>query len=255
MPWQLVLLALVGASLGSLINVLSLRYGKPGALITDRSRCPHCGGELRWWELIPVVSFIVLRGRCARCEAAISPQYPVVEVLSALFWVWPFLPWPESRPEYALAVSIAAILTALLLLFLIDLKTMILPDIYIVYLAILVLLRLWAIPPAVPRAHVVGAVTGAGFLLLLWFVTRGRGIGFGDVKLMIPLGLLLGLPATAALLWVAFVAGGMMAACLLLARKASLKTAVPFGPFLIAAASLALLWPALPELLFAPFVV
>lgn len=172
-----------------------------------------------------------------------------------MFWIWAFLPWPQQGADYVAAASTAGILSVLLLLFLIDMRSMILPDIYILYLAIFVLLRLWAQPPEIPQAQITGAGAGAGFLLLLWAVTAGRGIGFGDIKLMIPLGLLFGLTATVALLWVAFVAGGIVAAYLLLVRRATMKTAVPFGPFLIGASAVLLMWPHLSQLLFAPFAV
>lgn len=251
MPWQLIVVGLMGASFGSLINVLSLRYGASHALLTDRSRCPACGRQLRWWELVPVISFLLLRGRCTHCDTRISWQYPLVELAAAAAWVWAFLPWPGSLREYAVALCTAAIISLLVLLFLIDRRLMLLPDIYLIYLTIFVVLRLWLQVGNVPQTHLAGLALGTGFLFLLWAATGGRGIGFGDIKLMLPLGLLFGFVGTLTVLWLAFIVGGGVAAYLLLSRKATMKTAVPFGPYLIGASVALLLWPSLPSFLFA----
>lgn len=250
MPWQLVIVAALGASVGSFLNVVSLRYaGRPQLL--DRSRCPHCGRKLRWWELVPILSFLALRARCAGCHASIAWQYPLVEAGSALLWLWIFSPFPATSQALLTAAITGAIVSTLLVLLLIDRRLMVLPDLYLVYLGIFVILRLAVSPPAFPADHLTGLVIGAGSLLGLWAITGGQGIGFGDIKLMLPLGLLLGAFATILLLFLAFIVGGAFAAYLLLSRRATLKTAVPFGPYLIAAAAALVLVPTLPQLLFA----
>lgn len=242
MSWQLVLVvAAIGVSLGSFLNVLIARFGKSGAHLTNRSACPDCGHSLQWWELIPVLSFIALRGRCARCGQPIHWQYPIVEIATATAWVWTFASTPGGLFSH---LTFAGILTVLILLWAIDAKHLLLPDIYIVYLALFAVLYRWGNPSPAP-SPLLGTLVGSGVLLSIWAATSGRGLGFGDVKLALPLGVVLGAQGMIVTLVLAFMAGGVSAAYLLLAQKASLKTAVPFGPYLIAAAFVTLLDPAL----------
>lgn len=225
MPWELVLKAILGACIGSFLNVVALRYDREDSFI-GRSRCPACLAQLSWWELVPIVSFLILRGRCHSCSEKISWQYPLVEVAAAAAWVW------------APNVAAALILSVFIVLFLVDLRLMILPDIYIVVLTALVLARISS-----PTDAFWGGLLGAGLLLGLWAITRGRGLGFGDVKLMLPLGMLFGPAGTLVLLFLAFTVGGAVAVYLLLTKRATLKTAVPFGPYLLAAAAVLLVFP------------
>lgn len=248
MSWQLVIAAAIGISLGSFLNVLIVRFGKPSARLTDRSACLHCGKTLRWWELIPVVSFIALRGRCVRCRHPISWRYPIVEIATAAAWLWSF---GGSEGSFLAQLTLAGILTVLMLLWAIDSQHLLLPDIYLVYLAVLVILRLWATSFFSPTNTTLAALLGSGILLGVWAATRGQGLGFGDVKLALPLGLLLGTQGMIATLVLAFMAGGVSAGYLLLSRQASMKTAVPFGPYLIAAALAVVVEPRLVGALFA----
>jgi leader peptidase (prepilin peptidase)/N-methyltransferase len=237
------LIFLFGATIGSFLNVVILRSIADKSL-RGRSACPHCQKTLRWWELVPLFSFTLLAGRCARCRAEISVQYPLVELATGIFALVFFLPLPTSVAAVS-AGGLFIIAALLLVLFVVDLKTMLLPDLFVVLLGVVIIGMLilergdW-----LEAAH--GALIGSGFLLFLWLITRGRGIGLGDVKLMLPLGLLFGIVGTTALLFIAFLAGGLWGSVLLLRRQASLKTAIPFGPFLCGAALLLLLWPDLP---------
>lgn len=250
MPWQLIGAAIVGACVGSFINVLSLRFGKSHARLLDRSRCPHCGKALRWWELIPVLSFIFLRARCARCHHSIHWQYPLVEIITAAAWLWVAAAGSGIRFTQ---LTLAAILTVLILLWVIDAQQLLLPDIYLVYLVLFVVLHLWSTSSVSAAGALPGAALSSLVLLAIWAATQGRGLGFGDVKLALPLGLLFGLPGILTVLVLAFMAGGASAAYLLLTRQAHLKTAVPFGPYLITAAFAVLLEPRLIAALFALF--
>lgn len=263
MPFVVIGLFLLGSCLGSFLNVVILRSidalkiseGSGGLVrrsfsVGGRSQCPRCHQQLRWWELVPVLSFIFLRGRCQRCHEKISIQYPLVELTMGTLVVLLASPLPATPPELALVLLHIAIAALLVILFVIDLKTMLLPDSFVGLLLVAVVLenvfRIQNLEFRIQNA-VFGIAIGAGFLLLLWILTRGKGIGLGDVKLMIPLGLLFGPLATVALLFLAYTVGGLLAVYLLLQKKATLKTAVPFGPFLCGAAMLLLILPALPE--------
>ena len=246
---------LFGTALGSFLNVVILRwiethpaplpYQRPEGFA--RSRCPYCHRTLRWWELVPLLSFTLLRARCARCHRSISVQYPLVELSFGFITLILGL-----RGDY-LSIIIAALLV---ILFIIDLKTFLLPDLFVGLLLVAVVVQVLStqyLPvwqaSSVLSTHLTGPALGAGFLGFLWLVTRGRGLGLGDVKLMVPLGLLFGFWGTVMLLLAAFVTGGALGLVLLARGRVQLKTAVPFGPFLAGTALLWLLFPQLPLLL------
>ncbi len=252
---------LLGSVLGSFLNVVILRYistlGSDSLThqklnLGGRSHCPRCQRQLRWWELVPIISFIFLRGRCASCHTEVSVQYPLVELAMGLIVLVIATPIPTTLPEVWLTVVEISIAAVLVVLFMIDLKTMLLPDIFVGVLLGLVVMRQIVIYNLAPSTYRLadslwGVGIGAGFLFFLWAVTRGRGIGLGDVKLMIPLGVWTGLTGSIALLFIAYMVGGVVA-CYLLARKqATIKSAMPFGPFLCGAALMLLLMPHLPE--------
>lgn len=212
-----------GAIFGSFINVVVLRSIK-GASLFGRSACPHCGRTLTWQELVPIFSFIFQRGRCHTCGESIAIQYPLVEFVAGLAAI-------------ALFPNIPAIafFLVLLTLFMIDMRTFLLPDFFIVLLSVLAILF--------GQGSYEGMLLGGGFLLFLWAITSGQGIGFGDVKLLIPLGLWFGIPGTVTLLAIAFVVGALMGSYLLITKQATRKTAIAFGPYLAGAAMLLLIFP------------
>jgi leader peptidase (prepilin peptidase)/N-methyltransferase len=238
-----------GAVIGSFLNVVALRY--PAETAGGRSRCPHCRRQLTAWELVPIVSFLLVRGRCSTCHTALSWQYPLVELLLGTLFALIVTPVPATGQGLLVAAASAGVVSWLVLLLLIDIRTMLLPDRYVLGLTMTILILLMLNPPTLlVWSRFWGAVTGAGFLGLLWLVTRGRGIGLGDVKLLLPLGALLGLPGTIVMLWLAFMAGGLVGLYLLVRGHAGLKTAVPFGPFLVAASLALFLYPELSQVLF-----
>lgn len=242
-----------GACVGSFLNVVSLRYvdrvsSTPTlpTTVRGRSMCPNCKKALRWWELLPVISFLALRGRCARCHHAIAYQYPLIELLMGILAWRLVIVYPYDVIALALATVIIAILVVLAV---IDFRTFLLPDGFILGLCAIVLV--WVLYQAYSPSHIIGGVgIGAGFLLLLWILTRGQGIGLGDVKLMVPLGAYFGPWSATVVLFLAFCIGGIVGIFLLARRSATLKTAVPFGPFLIGAALLLILFPQIPSHLF-----
>lgn len=250
-----------GLVIGSFLNVVVYRV--PARIPLSReSRCPGCGAPVRPWQNVPVLSWLALRGRCASCDAPISPRYPLVEVATGLAFA--FLAWTmaDAVATGATATSgldsqwavapvavayfyLAAISVALTL---IDLDTHRLPNAivlpsYIVLLALFTLACVlggdWA---ALLRAAVAAGVL-YGFYLILRLVRPG-GMGGGDVKLAGVLGLALGWVGWGALLvgaFAAFLLGGVFGLALLAARRAGRKTAIPFGPWMIAGAWIGIL--------------
>lgn len=261
-----------GAAVGSFLNVVSLRYNPEKFLLSrevigGRSRCPKCGRELRWFELVPVLSFLLQGGSCRRCGAKISLQYPIVEILSGLIFVFvpqhiqnPYL-LPTAPTDYYLLVALwVLIFLALLLLSLIDFRLSIIPDEANIFLAILgvfiVLVArsdfgvaaqgsflgsyaaLFGLRGDIWLNHIAAALIAAAIFSFIILITRGKGMGIGDLKLVVPLGLIFGWPDIVLIIGVGFVAGALVGVTLMLSKGKTLKSQVPFGPFLAAAAAI-----------------
>lgn len=259
------ILFLFGLIIGSFLNVLILRHGNEGHGATDgRSECMTCHKQLHWYELIPVVSWLIQRGRCRRCPAKIFWQYPLVELATGgLFVFGYYLYFPQ------LGISLLDQITPLLLLgfitllvalsisvaiFVYDLYHQLIPDAWSLTFALSSLV--YTIVQFILSGNLWGSefwwVVAAGPILflpfyLLWKVSDGKWIGLGDGKLAVGIGWLLGLSlgisAVIYSFWLgALFAIGMIATQKILAKKdISLKTAVAFGPFMIIATLFTLL--------------
>ncbi|MEA2403959.1 MAG: leader peptidase (prepilin peptidase) / N-methyltransferase [Thermoleophilaceae bacterium] len=231
-----------GAIIGSFLNVVAYRLPRGESLAWPGSRCTSCGEAVRSYDNVPVVSWLVLRGRCRHCGDKISAQYPVVELLTALVFGAIVLV-RGVRPELALELPFAALLIAVAF---IDLEHRIVPN------KLLLPAAGWAIGvgalvalPSLPEALIAGAA--AFTFLLIAAVAHPAGMGMGDVKLAGVMGLYLGLSVVPALL-VAFLAGSVVGVVLIASRgSAARKTGVPFAPFLAFGALVGLL--AGPELI------
>ena len=225
------LMFVLGLTVGSFLNVVIDRIPKGESVIWNASHCDHCKKRLRWFELFPVFSFILQRGRCTRCRKRLSLQYPLVELLTAVGFVYLY-------PDF-LAILI---FSCLLVLFAVDMKRMILPDAALVVLGIAILVGSFAISPSERLTHACAGIgAGLGFLSL-WLVTRRQGFGFGDVKLVTLLGLFLGYPLIIIALYIAFLTGAIVGVILMMSHRAKLKSRIAFGPFLIIGAVSASLW-------------
>lgn len=225
---------LIGLAVGSFLNVLIDRLPKGENVFMGRSHCDFCKKTLRWYELVPLFSFLLQGGRCRRCHKQLSIQYPVVELITGLGFVFFYqvLDYP-----FLTLIAYLIIFSSLLVIFVADLKYQIIPDSMIVTGSIGALLRLSSvnrlIPPSGWQPYILSALGASAFFFILWLVTRGRGMGFGDVKLAFLLGLLLGFPGIIIALYVAFLTGAVVGVILIIGGKKTLKTKVPFGPFLI----------------------
>ncbi|RJP45624.1 prepilin peptidase [Candidatus Parcubacteria bacterium] len=261
----------VGACLGSFVNLIALRYDPDKFLfrrevVLGRSRCPGCGKPLRWFELIPFVSFLLQLGRCRRCGAGLSIRYPLVELAAGLIVL--FVP---ARLE-AFSVSPLhpivpiAWISAMLLLFLValvDARTKIIPDEANILLVALGAIVAWYVAPHF--SQVTGSFVGSSALLLgyrenvlvnrvvavvfsallfgfLVSATRGRGMGMGDAKLGLALAVLFGWPDVLLIFVLSFIIGSITGFMDIAFRKRTLKSHVPFGPFLVLASALVFFW-------------
>lgn len=242
--------ALLGLAIGSFLNVVVYRV-PAGRSLTPDSACPKCGTAIRRRDNIPVISWLILRGRCRGCHEPISARYPLVEAGTAIAFVLVALRFGPAIFEAtttADAVSRSIELVAFLMLTavsialaLIDLDTKRLPNVIVLpsLAAGILLLGAAALVRGDLQALAGAAIGGAGLFVLyfvLAFVSGGRGMGMGDVKLSAVIGLYLGFLGFGSLLvgaFAAFVFGGLFGLALMIVRRAGRKTQIPFGPWMI----------------------
>jgi leader peptidase (prepilin peptidase)/N-methyltransferase len=240
-----VLIAVTGLVIGSFLNVVIWRVPRGESIVSPPSHCPSCDRPVRPRDNVPVISWLVLRGKCRDCAAPISVRYPLVEAGTALLFVALTLRI-GFEPELVAFLYLGAIGVALAL---IDLDVKRLPNVIVLpsYLVAGALLTVAAVVgddwDALLRAGV-GMATLYGFYFLLALVYPA-GMGFGDVKLAGVLGLYLGWLGWAELVcggFLGFLFGGVVGGVLMAARRAGRKSMIPFGPFMLAGALVAILW-------------
>jgi leader peptidase (prepilin peptidase) / N-methyltransferase len=218
----------LGAIMGSFLNVVAYRLPRRESLVSPASHCPSCGTPVRPYDNVPVLSWLLLRGRCRSCSARISPRYPLVEAGTALLCVGAVLTHSGAA---AIALSVALVLV-LVPAAAIDLEYRIIPNRLTALGALAALALGTGLDLSGEPERLLAGVAAGGFLLLAALAYPG-GMGMGDVKLAGVMGLFLGVAVAPAIL-VALLAG-VLAGAAIVARKgahAGRKTAVPFGPFL-----------------------
>ncbi|MBR1862312.1 MAG: prepilin peptidase [Lachnospiraceae bacterium] len=182
-----IIIFLYGIVVGSFLNVLIYRIPKHENIATKRSHCMECGYQLKWYDLIPLFSYLFLRGRCRKCGARISVQYPVIEAVNGILWVLTFL-------KYGLSIETllyCLLFSALLALSVIDFRTYEIPVGFNIFILVLGVVRV-ATDYRNWLQYLIGLVSVSLFLFAIFAISKGRGIGGGDVKLMAVTGLLLG---------------------------------------------------------------
>jgi len=242
----LIFLFFIGLAVGSFLNVLIFRIPEGEGVVSGRSHCRKCAKTLSWFELIPLFSYIFLRGRCLVCREHISIQYPLVELISGfnfvlVFW-WANVNYGITPFSFLTISYVLFVFSVLFVVFVTDLRHFIIPD-RIVYPAItvtliLILLNRFAFACKFPTVscgltNVALSLVGALFFLTLVLVSRGRWMGLGDVKLAVLMGLFLGFGKLIVALLLSFFGGSVIGALLMLLRKKTLKDEVPFGTFLL----------------------
>lgn len=252
---------LLGLCVGSFLNVLISRIPQKKK-ISGRSHCPKCKKKLRWYELVPVFSFLFLRGRCLHCKKPISWQYPLVELSTAIFFVLSF--WQLlARTNFQLSLMLLInflfwifFVSVLIVIFVSDIKYYIVPD-KIIFPAIIVafLYQIFkvfeannlepSLNPITLKPFFYALIAGFGaalFFFTLVVITKGKGMGLGDVKIAAFMGLLLSLPNIFVALLLAFFSGSVLGLILIALKKKNLKSEVPFGCFLAPATFITFFW-------------
>ncbi|MBI4037380.1 prepilin peptidase [Candidatus Daviesbacteria bacterium] len=239
--WQITLGFIIGLCLGSFTKAVSDRIVLEEGL-GGRSHCPKCHHTLAWYDLIPILSFFMLGGKCRYCDYKIPQTNLWTEIILGLLTAAAVAlsPWSPELIFRLFIITVAAIV------FLIDFQIGIIPDkivlpavlITVIYLAFSALSTSWAI---LWWALVCAVAAAAAFVLLI-LITRGRGMGWGDVKYVFLLGLGLGFPNTLVALFLAFLSGAMVALALIAFGKKRFGQTIPFGPFLSLGTIMALFW-------------
>jgi len=239
-------LFLLGLAVGSFLNVLIDRLPKDESVIKGRSYCERCKKPLRWYDLIPLVSFLLLKGKCRYCRSPISWYYPVVELttgllfLAVIFFIGGFT---INIITIITIIYYLTIISGLIVIFFTDLKYGIIPD-KIVFSSIIVSIAyLFINHQSLIINHFFAGIGAFLFFFLLYLVTRGRGMGFGDVKLAFFLGLFLGWPKVVVAFYIAFLTGAVVGCILILwGKKKFSGGTIPFGPFLVLGGIISLFW-------------
>ena len=238
-----------GLIVGSFLNVVICRYNTDRSL-GGRSACMSCQNKLSWYELIPLFSFLALRGRCFNCQSKISAQYPLVEFITGLIFTGLFLKFQDAFfystfiffvifIYYALAFSILMVVSSY------DFRHKIIPDLLVFIFGILAFIGLFffnasGFYPHIPSlSEFLSGVLIAAPFAFIWLVSAGRAMGLGDAKLALGLGWLLGFSRVLSAAVVGVWSGAIIGLFLVFFKKYGIKSEIPFAPFLIFGAFLA----------------
>jgi leader peptidase (prepilin peptidase)/N-methyltransferase len=240
-PLLAVVLGLFGLCIGSFLNVCIHRLPRRESVVTPGSRCPQCGTAIRWYDNLPVISYLVLGGRCRACGNGYSSRYMWVELITGVVFAAHALVF-DAGPLLAVRLVLAAMLIAL---FAIDLEHQILPDaITFPGIAIGLIASVW-LPPGL-LASAIGAAMGAAILLgIRWAWKRMTGVdamGLGDVKMLAMVGAFLGWQQVWLVLFLSSLTGAAAGIAITMSRRGSMQTKLPFGTFIAVATLIASLW-------------
>lgn len=239
---MLLFLFIIGISIGSFLNVLIDRFARDESVIKGRSYCEFCKHTLSWIDLIPVVSFLWLKGRCRYCKRKLSWYYPIIELTTgSLFILTPLFLMNTGVISYELSFEVLAIfifylftVSCLMVVLFADIKYGIIPDKVTYPLCLVAGIFILFSHQNFFISHILSAIGACLFFLGLFALTRGKGMGLGDVKFVFVMGLLLGFPGIVFSLYVAFLTGAILSLILIVLRKKKMRGAtIAFGPFLV----------------------
>jgi leader peptidase (prepilin peptidase)/N-methyltransferase len=231
------LIALLGMAIGSFLNVCIYRLPLNKSIVWPSSACPSCAREIAWYENIPVLSWLALRGTCRTCRAPISARYPLVECLTGAMFVAAFWYYGPT----VLFASRVLLGCALIALFAIDLEHHLLPNAITLPGIVVGFLFSFVSGPGW-LSSLIGILVGGGLLFAVaeayYRIRHEEGLGMGDVKMLAMVGAFLGWPATLMTLMMGSIAGSVVGMALIAARRGDMKYALPFGTFLAMGAAL-----------------
>ena len=216
---------LFGAILGSFCAALTYRWPNGESILKGRSHCPNCNHGIRSYDNIPLLSFLLLRGKCRDCRKAISPRYFYIELgLAFLFTIFYIFSLATPINLFVVFVSYCVLI--------IDFEHQYIPD-TLSFGGIAVVLIVMLISPVSPFVSLASGLSASTFLLLINLFTYGKGMGLGDVKLALFIGMFLGYPMTITWMFLSFVVGSVIGIFLIIFKFKKLKQRIAFGPFLV----------------------
>lgn len=250
---NLIVITIFGLAIGSFISAYTYRYSVGLSVGKGRSFCPNCKATIAWYDNIPIISFLLLKGRCRSCQREISTRYPLIELSTGIvfgvlyyfqgqcvlgiptfFNTSPSCYWSGLLGIFTLPF-LMIIFGSLIAIFVIDFENQIIPDYLVFHLIILIIGLLVLFAPGLLFIRLVSGFAFSLFLLLTHLATKGKGMGLGDVKFAILAGLLLGWPEALSWMFLSFIIGAIIGIFLIIIGKARLGKHIPFGPFLIIA--------------------
>lgn len=239
-----VLAGIVGLCVGSFLNVVIYRLPNGMNLSKPASHCTTCDYKLRWYDNIPVISYLCLGGKCRKCRKPISPRYIIVEIVNAILWVLSVHMFWERKP--LAAVLCAIVLSTLICIFFIDLEHLLIFNRFTIIIAVAGAIFTFIDRYTYWYDHLIGAAVFGGFFLLVYYgaiwVLKREGLGFGDVKLAFAAGLMLGWQRMMLAMLVASVSASIVLLAVRYARGDEKDREYPFGPFIAVGVALALLF-------------
>jgi len=237
-----IMIALMGAAIGSFLNVCILRLPAEESLVLPASHCPKCNNPIRFYDNIPIISYLWLQGKCRHCREGISPQYPLVELLTALMALVLFWKFGLS---WKLLITFIFVGSLIVIAF-IDLEHQIIPDV-ITLPGIPICFLMAVFVMGIPWLDaVLGLLIGGGILYAIALgyelIRKAEGMGGGDIKLLAMLGVFFGWKSLFFILFVSSFLGAIVGLAVMLIKGKDMKYAVPFGPFLSLAAIAYIFW-------------
>ncbi len=231
-----------GISIGSFLNCLIYRIEEEEKM-KGRSFCPNCRKKLSFWDLFPILSYLFLMGKCRYCKKKISFQYPLVEILTGIVFLFLFNYFFDGEVSYQFIYNLFLLFiisSISILIFVYDFKHLLIPDIATYLLIFFSLIYLFLNGNIVNG--ILSSLASFIFFLSIFLITKGKGMGFGDVKLSIFIGLFLGYPHFISALFISFFLGALVGTMLILLKRKKIKSELPFGPFLIIGTFLTFFW-------------
>lgn len=221
-----------GAVVGSFLNVCICRLPKKESVVFPPSHCPNCDYVIPFYDNIPILSYLVLAGRCRSCKGRISPQYPLVELINALLTLFLFMKFGPSLAFLVLFLFCSAMVVVTF----IDLEHQIIPDVISLSGIVAGFIFSFFIPQLGWLNSLIGIAVGGGSLFLVAYVyeflTKKEGMGGGDIKLLAMMGAFFGWRAIPFIIFISSLIGSVIGITVMLLQKKDAKLAIPFGPFL-----------------------
>ena len=229
---------LIGLFVGSFLNVLIFRFPEMKGLVSGRSYCPNCKKTIAWFDLIPVISYIILWGKCRNCRKPISLQYPLVEISTGVIF---FFLAKTIGINYQL-IGYLLIACTSVLIFVYDAKFLEIPEVFAWLLMIFAIVAAAISPSFSINEFLLGGLIGGGILGILVGISNEQMMGAGDIKIGLAFGFLLGAYRSILFLFLSFIIGAIVGLILMASNKKKMKSEIAFAPFLIMAALICIIW-------------